>query len=309
MVTDGPEARPIWKLTSPACRVICPAGTDEIKSVAVWSPERHRYWAVRPDAAELDVLRGFARQVADEIVASVRPAGGGGIGVAGVGAAGSSLPAEAAALAAEGAVLLPIVQELTEPRLLICRVVGVMAQIAAVHVGFPAGVARAIGQLAGSLASQFIEPEPESPGMRALQYADVTFSATGELTEYLGVGRVEVRSQAEAARRLSDLDRDRPAPGSRTTGIGRRRAYPLVERQAGRAARETLPGVGRRVQGSLPGVGRRVQGALPGEGQVAGGRLRGVGRAGPHRMPPDLPGRGHLPGRGDPPGRGGRPAR
>jgi len=57
------------------------AGTDEIKSVAVWSPG-HRYWAVRPDRAELDVFRGFAKQVAGEIVASAWPAGGGEIGIA-----------------------------------------------------------------------------------------------------------------------------------------------------------------------------------------------------------------------------------
>ena len=232
MVTDDPEAGPIWQLKSPACRVICLAGTDEIKSVAVWSPG-HRYWAVRPDRAELDVFRGFAKQVAGEIVASAWPAGGGGIGGAGIGAAGAgaagtSLPAEAAALSAEGAALLSIVQELTEPRLLICRVVGAMAQIAAVHVGFAVPVAEKIGQLAASLASRFIEPGPESPGTRALQYADVTFSVAGDLTEYLDVGRVEVRSPADAARRLWGLDRDPPARRSGTRETDRRRVYPAA---------------------------------------------------------------------------------
>ncbi len=90
MVTDDPGAGPLWRLTSPACRVICLAGTDEIKSVAVWLPDRHRYWAVRPDGAELDVLRGFAKQVAGEIVASAWPAG--------TGAGDLSLEIEAAVL-------------------------------------------------------------------------------------------------------------------------------------------------------------------------------------------------------------------
>ncbi len=117
MITDNPGVGPLWTLTSPACRVICSAGTDEIKSVAVWRPG-YGYGAIRPDRAELDVLRGFARQVAGEIVASARPAGTG-AGGAGVGAAvvgGANLPAE-------GAELLSIVQELTDPRLLICRAV------------------------------------------------------------------------------------------------------------------------------------------------------------------------------------------
>ena len=65
MVTDGPEVGPLWRLTSPACRVICPAGTDEIRSVAVWAPDHDRYWAVRPDRGELDVYRA-----ADELLAA-----------------------------------------------------------------------------------------------------------------------------------------------------------------------------------------------------------------------------------------------
>jgi hypothetical protein len=114
-----------------------------------------------------------------------------------------------------------IVQELTDPRLVICRVVGVMAQVAAVHVGFSPVLAQAIGQLAGSLASRLTEPAPESPGTRVLQYADVTFSVAGELTEYLDVGRVEVRSAPDTAR-LRDLDREpqtaRAVPGMKSAG-------------------------------------------------------------------------------------------
>jgi hypothetical protein len=321
MDTDDPEPGPIWQLKSPACRVICLAGTDEIKSVAVWSPG-HRYWAVRPDRAELDVFRGFAKQVAGEIVASAWPAGGGGIGgggiggggigAAGAGAAGTSPLAEAAALSAEGAALLSIVQELTEPRLLICRVVGVMAQIAAVHVGFAVPVAEKIGQLAASLASRFIEPGPESPGTRALQYADVTFSVAGDLTEYLDVGRVEIRSRADADRRLRGLDRDPPARRSRTRDIGRQ-ADALPERQAGRAARAPLPGVSRAVQGPPPGVGRLVRGPLPGVSRAARAPLPGVGRPGRlrgvPRYPPGRGGRGELGGPGEPPGRGGPSSR
>ena len=88
-------------------------------------------------------------------------------------------PAGRGELPAEGAGLLSLAQELADRRLLICRVVGVMAQIAAAHAGFAPVAAEAIGRLAGSLASRLTEPEPESPGMRALQYADVTFSAPG----------------------------------------------------------------------------------------------------------------------------------
>jgi len=292
MVTDDPGERPIWRLTCPACRVICLAGTDEIKSVAVWSPG-HGYWAVRPDGAQLDVLRDFARQMAGEIGASARPSGAG-AGGAGVGAAvagGANLPAE-------GAELLSIVQELTDPRLLICRVVGVMAQVAAAHVGFGPVAAEAIGRLAGGLASQLTEPEPESRGMRALQYADVTFSVAGELTEYLGVRRVEVRSLVDPAGRLWDLDRDEPA---RRGGIasGRRRANPVPGQRPGRAARAGVPGVRRVAPAEPAGVRRAARAGLP-----------GVRRAGRYRrVPPYRPGRPDLPGRGDPPGRGGPPAR
>jgi hypothetical protein len=365
MATDDPGARPLWRLTSPACRVICLAGTDEIKSVAVWSPDRHRYWAVRPDAAELNVLRGFAEQVAGEIVASVRPAGGGGVGAAGVSAAGvsaagvsaagvsaagvsatgvsatgTSLPAEAAALSAEGATLLPIAQELTDPRLLVCRVVGVMAQIAAVHVGFSPTVAEMIGRLAGSLASRLTEAEPESQGTRVLQYADVTFSAAGELTEHLGVGRVEIRSRAEATRRLRALDRDPPPSRSRTTNPPPSRSrttnrirlvQALPERQVLRAAR--LPGVSPAVRGPQPGVSpvirglspgvrSAVRGLPPGQGQMAERPLPGVGGSRRYRPPPryrpgrrGVPSRGRVLGRdelrdrGEPPSRGGPPAR
>ena len=152
-------------------------------------------------------------------------AGVGGVGAVGVG--GANLPAE-------GAELLSLAQELTEPRLLVCRVVGVMAQIAAAHVGFAPVIAEAIGRLAASVASRLTEAEPESPGMRALQYADVTFSAAGELTEYLGVGRVEVRSEAAAAQRLWDLDRDPRLAGAASWmgGAGRFRCLGSV--QAGR---------------------------------------------------------------------------
>ena len=292
MVTDGPQAEPIWKLKSPACRVICPAGTDEIKSVAVWSPG-HGYWAVRPDAAELDVLRDLAKQVAGEIAASARPPGTG-AGRAGVGTAvvgGANPPAE-------GAELLSIIQELTDPRLLICRVAGVMAQIAAAHVGFGPVAAEAIGRLAAGLASRLTEPAPESRGTQALQYADVTFSAAGELTKYLGVGRLEVRSLFAADRRLWDLDRDEPARRG-STADGRRWAYPVPAQRPGRAARAGVPGVGRVVRAEPQGVRR-----------AARARLRGVGEpVWYRRVPPYRSGRGDLPGRNDPPSRGGPPGR
>jgi len=336
MVTDDSGARPLWRLTSPACRVICLAGTDEIKSVAVWSPG-HGYWAVRPDGAQLGVLRDFAKQVAGEIAASAWPAGTG-AGGAGVGAA----VVGEANLPAEGAELLSIVQELTDPRLLICRVVGVMAQIAAAHVGFGPVAAGAIGRLAGDLASRLTEPEPESTGMRALQYADVTFSAAGELTKYLDVGRVEVRSLVDAESRLRDLDRDKPARRG-SIANGRRRGYPVPGQRPPRAARGELPGVGRLVRAEpagvrraaragVPGVGRLVRAepagvrraaraGVPGVGRLARAEPAGVRRAARagvrglgqpvwyRRVPPYRPGRGDLPGRGEPPGRGGPPAR
>ena len=225
----------------------------------------------------------------------VRVAGVGGVGAVGVG--GANLPAE-------GAELLSLAQELTEPRLLVCRVVGVMAQIAAAHVGFAPVIAEAIGRLAASVASRLTEAEPESPGMRALQYADVTFSAAGELTEYLGVGRVEVRSEAAAAQRLWDLDRDQPA---RRGGVvdGRGRAFPVPGQRPGRAARGPLPGVSRAIRAEPPGVRRAARTDLP-----------GVRRSGMYRrVPPyppgrhNVPGRGELGGPGEPPGRGGPPAR
>jgi hypothetical protein len=275
MVTDDPGAGPLWRLTSPACRVICLAGTDEIKSVAVWSPG-HGYWAVRPGRAQTDVIRDFAKQVAGEIVASARPAG-------------TNLPAE-------GAELLSLAQELTEPRLLLCRIVGVMAQIAAAHVGFPPVVAEAIGRLAGSLASRLTEPEPESPGMRALQYADVTFSVAEDLT--LDVGRVEVRLSDDTDRRLWALDRDPPARRGSVADRGRSRVSPVPGQRLDRAARRE------------PGVGWAVRAEPPGVPRAARAELRGVRRPGWYRrVPPYRPGPGDLPGRGELGGRGGPPAR
>jgi hypothetical protein len=328
MVTDDPGAGPLWRLTSPACRVICLAGTDEIKSVAVWSPG-HGYWAVRPGRAQLDVIHDFAQQVAGEIVASAWPAGtgagGAGVGAAGVGAAGVGAAGVGAAgvggtkLPAEGAELLSLAQELTEPRLLLCRVVGVMAQIAAAHVGFPPVAAEAIGRLAGSLASRLTEAEPESPGTRALQYADVTFSVAEDLT--LDVGRVEVRYSDDTDRRLWALDRDPPPRRGSVADRGRSRVSPVPGQRPDRAARRELPGVGRAVRAESPGVPRAARAGPPGVGRVvraeppgvpraARAELRGVRRPGWYRrVPPYRPGPGDLPGRGELGGRGGPPAR
>lgn len=284
MVTDEPGAEPLWSLTSPACRVICLAGTDEIKSVAVWQPG-HGYWAVRPDGAQLEVIRVFAKQVADGVVASVWP-GGTGAGGAGVDLGGASLPAE-------GAELLSLAQELAEPRLLICRVVGVMAQIAAAHVGFPSLAAEAIGRLAGSLASRLTEPEPESGGMRALHCADVTFSVTEDLT--VDVGRVQVWF---SDRRLWALDRDPPARRGSVADRGRSRVSPVAGQRPDRAA------------GAGPGLGRLIRAEPPPVRRAARAELPGVGRSGWYRRVPRYrPGRGDLPGRDEPPGRGGPPAR
>lgn len=310
MVTDDPGAGPLWRLTSPACRVICLAGTDEIKSVAVWSPG-HGYWAVRPDRAQLEVIRGFAKQVADGVVASAWPAGtgAGGAGVGAAGVVGATLPAE-------DAELLSLAQELTEPRLLICRVVGVMAQIAAAHVGFPPVAAEAIGRLAGSLASRLTEPEQESPGMRALQYADVAFSVAEDLT--LDVGQVEVRF---SDRRLWALDWDPPARRGSVADRGRSRVSPVPGQRPRRAPRAGPPGLDRVVRAEpppvrraaragAPGVGRAVRPEPPGVRRAARAQVRGVSRSGWYRrVPRYLPGRDDLPGRGEPPGRGGPPAR
>lgn len=140
-----------------------------------------------------------------------------------------------------------------------------MAQIAAFNVGFQLPAARLIGQLAGELAGRLLGAEPDGPGMRALQYADVTFSAAGKLAEYLDVGRVEVRSADDAAQRLRDLDRDPQPSRSRTTDEVSR-VDVLPAQQALRSDREPLRGVDR--SGRHRSASRDLSGPgdLPGPG-------------------------------------------
>ena len=242
MVTDGPGAGTIWQLDSPACRVIRDTGTGRIESVAVWWPQ-HGYSVVRPEGAQLDrIRRGFAAQVADGIVAAVWPAGSSGIGGAG------------ASALAEDAALLSIVRDLADPRIFVSQVVGVMAQIAAFNVCFGLPAARVIGQLAGELAGRLLGAEPDGPGMRALQYADVTFSAAGKLAEYSQVAYAAVESPAEVAPRLRDLDREPSGGRERAAGTARRRADVVGEQQTGRAAWVLLPGVGQAGGIARPGA-------------------------------------------------------
>jgi hypothetical protein len=284
MVGKTPEPETIRQLKSPACRVICDTETGRIKSVAVWWPD-HGYSVVRPKGSELGAIGWkFAGQVANEIAAGIWPRDG----------ARTSLPTK-------GAALLSIVQDLLDPRIFASRVVGVMAQIAALKVGFPLKIARLIGELAGNLAGRLLGADRDGPGMRALQYADVTFSEAGKLIEYLPEPDDEVPSRDEVASPVRKVDRDQPAGRGRPPRgeRGRARRVRQVSGRSPRDARDTAPG---RVDAAKTRPSGRQPPILPGAGRGTSAS-RAIPPEGRSRWPRQMPRPGDPTDRSD---RGGR---
>ena len=144
-------------------RVVWSGRTGEIEGVRLRSADTQGYRSVRPtERLVADVRQAFAHFVAEDIVATVWPALGTGMG---------SLVSSAE--------LLNVAEELLDPRLLAAEVVRVMVQIAAVHAGIPPPVARVMGQAAGDLFVSVVSPDPDAGEVQAVRCVDLALSAEG----------------------------------------------------------------------------------------------------------------------------------
>jgi hypothetical protein len=142
-------------------RMVWDGWTGEVEGVRIERPDGRTYIARRPaETPAAEVREAFAHVLAEDIVAAVWPDP----------SAGMFPPAS-------GAELLTVTEDLLDPQLLAARLVGASVQVAAVHAGIPAPVARVMGQAARELFLSFSGPDPNARKVQAVRYVDLTLSA------------------------------------------------------------------------------------------------------------------------------------
>ena len=111
----------------------------EVEGVRIESPDGQTYTRVRPaETLAAEVREAFAHVLAEDIVAAVWPD-----------------PSAGMFPLASSAKLLTVTEDLLDPRLLAARLVGAIVQVAAVHAGILAPVARVWGRPPGSVPLVF----------------------------------------------------------------------------------------------------------------------------------------------------------
>jgi hypothetical protein len=155
--------------------------TGEIVGAGVWHPKSGTYKIVRSDGPfDARVRDEFAHLIAQDIAAALWPGP----------STGMRLPASVA-------------QALPDPQTLVIRLIGAIAQAAAIHAGFPPAVAKMVGQVAQDLSSKLFGQDPDARKMQVAEYLDFTFSyADGSRTDGPGLPEIGVD---QAASVIDDL--------------------------------------------------------------------------------------------------------
>lgn len=177
----------VWLNDDPTCRVVRNAWTGEIEGIGVWNPSTWSYDVVRPTGTfAAEVRETFARLIAEALVDAIWPV------------SGTLRPP------ASGGELLTIAEALLDPRILVAKVAGAVAEVAALHAGFPPVVARVIGQVVEDWCYGLLsQDDPDVGKARAVQYFDFTFSATtGSLINCSALHQSVVDQTADAITKL-----------------------------------------------------------------------------------------------------------
>jgi hypothetical protein len=206
----------VWPNDDPTCRVVRNAWTGEIEGIGVWNPSTWTYDVVRPTGTfAAEIRETFARLIAEGLVEAIWPV------------SGTMRPP------ASPEELFTIAEALLDPGILVAKLAGAVAEVAALHAGFPPVVARVIGQAVQDWFHALLsQDDPDVGKERAVQYFDFTFSATtGSLINCSALHQTVVDQTADAITKLLGPDGRRYPRGSkpRTTGYRLdpdRRQYP-----------------------------------------------------------------------------------
>jgi hypothetical protein len=168
-------------------RMVWDGWTGEVEGVRIERPDGRTYIDRRPaETLAAEVRKAFAHVLAEDIVAAVWPDP----------SAGMFPPAS-------GAELLTVTEDLLDPQLLAARLVGAIVQVAAVHAGILAPVARVMGQAARELFLSFSGPDPNARKVQAVQYVDLTLSAEyGSLINSPALPEIATGETADVINRL-----------------------------------------------------------------------------------------------------------
>ena len=141
MNSYAPGTGTSWSANDPVCRVAWNAWSSQVEAVAVWNPPTWAWDTVRPAgrfASEVQAAKD-AWNTSDELASTV--------------------------------------EALLDPEILTVKLIQATAQVAALHAGFPAPVARLVGHIAGKIGEYILGQDQRASRAQVARWAEFAFAA------------------------------------------------------------------------------------------------------------------------------------